>query len=340
MNSKLDSGVRITMNILVTGGAGYIGSHVVKELMNTSNNVMVYDNLQKGHRSAVKGVPFVEGDLNDKDLLDRTMKEYSINAVIHLAADSLVGESMENPSRYFRNNVCNGLNLLDCMVKNNVKYIVFSSTAAVYGEPKNIPITENDETLPTNVYGETKLMFERILKRYDDAYGIKYISLRYFNAAGAHISGEIGEDHTPETHLIPIIMQVALGQREKMYIYGDDYETKDGTCIRDYIHVSDLADAHVLALEALEEGHNSDIYNLGNGKGFSVKEVIEMVEKVVGENIPKEVTTRRPGDPAILIASSEKIIKKLGWKPRYNSLEKIIETAWKWHRNNPNGYGD
>ncbi|QIB27574.1 UDP-glucose 4-epimerase GalE [Caloranaerobacter azorensis] len=328
------------MNILVTGGAGYIGSHVVRELIGTKNNVVVFDNLQKGHRDAIKGVTFVEGDLNNKELLDKTMKKYDIDSVIHLAADSLVGESMENPSKYYTNNVCSGLNLLNSMVENNVKYIVFSSTAAVYGEPKSIPITEDNETKPTNVYGETKLMFESILKRYDEAYGIKYMSLRYFNAAGAHISGEIGEDHNPETHLIPIIMQVALGQREKIFIFGDDYDTKDGTCIRDYIHVTDLANAHILALEALESENKSNIYNLGNGEGFSVREVIDMVEKVTGKSINREVSGRRPGDPAVLIASSEKIIKELGWKPRFDSLEKIIETAWKWHSNNPKGYDE
>lgn len=326
------------MNILITGGAGYIGSHIVKELMSTDNKIIVYDNLIKGHRDAVKEVTLIEGDLCDKDLINKTMKEYEINAVIHLAADSLVGESMENPAKYFRNNIANGLNLLDAMVSNNVKYIVFSSTAAVYGEPKSIPITEENETTPTNVYGETKLMFENILKRYDEAYNLKFVSLRYFNAAGAHISGEIGEDHTPETHLIPIVMQTALNQRDKIYIYGDDYDTKDGTCIRDYIHVTDLADAHILALKSLENGSDSVIYNLGNGKGFSVKEVIEMVSKVTGKEILSEISDRRPGDPAILIASSEKISKELDWEPKYNSLEKIIKTAWKWHSINTDGY--
>ncbi|MTI65576.1 MAG: UDP-glucose 4-epimerase GalE [Firmicutes bacterium] len=328
------------MNILITGGAGYIGSHVVKELKGTENKIVVFDNLQKGHEDSIKGVSFIEGDLSDKELLDDTMKDFNIDAVIHLAADSLVGESMENPKKYYKNNVSNGITLLNIMVENNVKYIVFSSTAAVYGKPDSTPITEENETKPTNVYGETKLIFENMLKRYENAYGIKYISLRYFNASGADESGKIGEDHNPESHLIPIVMQVLLGQRDKIYIFGDDYETRDGTCIRDYIHVTDLANAHILALKSLENVNKSNIFNLGNGKGFSVKEVIDMIEKVTGKEIKKEISDRREGDPDVLIASSDKIKKELGWKPKFNDLESIIKTAWKWHKNNPDGYED
>lgn len=328
------------LNILITGGAGYIGSHVVKELKGTENKIVVFDNLQKGHEDSIKGVSFIEGDLSDKELLDDTMKDFNIDAVIHLAADSLVGESMENPKKYYKNNVSNGITLLNIMVENNVKYIVFSSTAAVYGKPDSTPITEENETKPTNVYGETKLIFENMLKRYENAYGIKYISLRYFNASGADESGKIGEDHNPESHLIPIVMQVLLGQRDKIYIFGDDYETRDGTCIRDYIHVTDLANAHILALKSLENVNKSNIFNLGNGKGFSVKEVIDMIEKVTGKEIKKEISDRREGDPDVLIASSDKIKKELGWKPKFNDLESIIKTAWKWHKNNPDGYED
>jgi len=326
------------LNVLITGGAGYIGSHIVKELLGTNYNIVVYDNLQKGHREAVKGGVFVKGDLRDKDLLTKVIREHEINSVIHLAADSLVGESINNPAKYFTNNVSNGINLLNCMVENGIKYIVFSSTAAVYGVSDEIPITEECKPRPTNVYGETKLIFENILKRYEEAYGLKYISLRYFNAAGADAAGEIGEDHRPETHLIPILLQTVLGKREKVYIFGDNYETEDGTCIRDYVHVTDLADAHTLALQALESGQESSIYNLGNGKGFSVKKVIETVERVTGKTVNSKVAERRWGDPPVLVANAEKARKALGWQPRYFDIEDIIATAWKWHYNNQNGY--
>ncbi len=319
-------------NILVTGGAGYIGSHIGKKLAEAGYNVIVLDNLSKGHREAVLKGKLIVGDLADMDLLDRIMKEEEIEGVIHLAADSLVGESMEKPGKYYRNNVANGLNLLEAMVNNGVKYIVFSSTAAVYGEPEEIPITEEHPANPENTYGESKLFFEKMLKRYDEIYNLRYVSLRYFNAAGADLSGQIGEAHDPETHLIPIVLQKVLGIREKFYIFGDDYPTKDGTCIRDYIHVEDLADAHILAVEALVKGMESRVYNLGNGEGYSVKEVIEVAEEVVGKEIDAEIAERRPGDPAVLVASSDKIKRELGWKPLYPDLRTIIESAWRWHK--------
>jgi len=320
------------MNILVTGGAGYIGSHVLKALLKEGHRVITLDNLQKGYREAVTGGKFIEGDLADEKLLNKIMKEDEIEGVIHLAADSLVGESMEKPGKYYMNNFANGINLLEAMINNDVKNIVFSSTAAVYGEPDEIPIKENNKTEPTSTYGESKLFFEKALKRYDDTYGLKYASLRYFNAAGADPEGEIGEAHDPETHLIPIVLQTALGIRDKIYIFGDDYPTNDGSCIRDYIHVNDLAAAHVLALEALAEGKESSIYNLGNGEGYSVKEVIDTVKEVTGRDFEVEISERRAGDPAVLIASSDKIQKELDWQPKYTELEKIISTAWQWHK--------
>ncbi|TDT52022.1 UDP-glucose 4-epimerase GalE [Fonticella tunisiensis] len=326
------------MAVLVCGGAGYIGSHMVAELLEKGEEVVVLDNFQKGHEAAVLGGKLYKGDLRDKELLDKIFTENDIESVIDFAADSLVGESMTNPLKYFENNVGSVISLLQAMSKHDVKYIVFSSTAATYGEVENIPILEDDRTLPTNPYGESKLMVEKVLKWCEVAYGIKYTALRYFNVAGAHISGKIGEDHKPETHLIPIILQVALGQRDKIMIFGDDYPTEDGTCIRDYIHVTDLANAHLLALDRLRNGGESKIYNLGNGMGFSVKEVIEAARRVTGREIKAEVAPRRAGDPAVLIASSEKAIKELGWKPKYNDLEVIIETAWNWHKNHPNGY--
>ena len=268
------------------------------------------------------------------------MPENEIEAVIDFAADSLVGESVVEPSKYYNNNMYGSMCLLEKMKEHEVKNIVFSSTAATYGEPERIPIVETDKTIPTNPYGETKLSVEKMLKWFDNAYGIKYTALRYFNAAGAHIDGHIGEDHSPESHLIPIILEVALGKRDKIYIFGDDYPTEDGTCVRDYIHVTDLADAHILALERLQKGGDSTVFNLGNGKGFSVKEVIEVARKITNRNINVEKAGRRAGDPAVLIASSDKAVKELKWNPQYNSLEKIIETAWNWHVNNPNGFSD
>lgn len=327
------------MAILVCGGAGYIGSHMVAYLLEKGKDVVVLDNLQKGHKEAVLCRKFYKGDLRDRAVLDKVFTENNIEAVIDFAADSLVGESVSEPIKYFENNVGGTLSLLGAMKDYGVKNIVFSSTAATYGEPENIPILENDKTFPTNPYGESKLAVEKILKWCDNAYGIKYTALRYFNAAGAHVSGKIGEHHNPETHLIPIILQVALGQRDKIMIFGDDYKTEDGTCIRDYIHVHDLASAHLLALERLMNGGESAVYNLGNGKGFSVKEVVEVARKVTGKEIKAEVAPRRAGDPAVLVASSEKAKKELGWKPEFDSLETIIETAWNWHKNNSNGYG-
>ncbi|MBM7871786.1 UDP-glucose 4-epimerase [Clostridium pascui] len=327
------------MAILVCGGAGYIGSHMVTYLLEKGKDVVVLDNLQKGHKEAVLCEKFYKGDLRDRSVLDKVFTENNIEAVIDFAADSLVGESVSEPIKYFENNVGGTLSLLGAMKDYEVKNIVFSSTAATYGEPENIPILENDKTFPTNPYGESKLAVEKILKWCDNAYGIKYTALRYFNAAGAHVSGKIGEHHNPETHLIPIILQVALGQRDKIMIFGDDYITEDGTCIRDYIHVYDLASAHLLALERLMNGGESAVYNLGNGKGFSVKEVVEVARRVTGKEIKAEVAPRRAGDPAVLVASSEKAKKELGWKPEFDSLETIMETAWNWHKNNSNGYG-
>lgn len=326
------------MAILVCGGAGYIGSHMVAELLENNKEVVILDNFSTGHHSAILGGKVYEGDLRDRNVLDKVFSENNIEAVIDFAAFSLVGESMTNPLKYFNNNVYGTISLLEAMKDHNVKYIVFSSTAATYGEPETIPIIEKDKTLPTNAYGESKLLVEKILNWCDRAYGIKYTALRYFNAAGAHINGSIGEDHSPETHLIPLILNTALGKRDKIMMFGDDYETKDGTCIRDYIHVTDLAKAHLLALDRLMRGEPSTIYNLGNGKGFSVKEVIEVSRNVTNREIKSEVAERRAGDPAVLIASSEKAMKELGWNPKFNSLETIIETAWNWHLNHPNGY--
>ena len=327
------------MASLVCGGAGYIGSHAVSELLDRKEEVVVVDNLQKGHLPAVlEGATFYNGDLKDEEFLRNVFKENNIEAVIHFAADSLVGESVEKPLQYYENNVYGTMCLLKVMTEYNVKKIVFSSTAATYGEAENIPIVEHDPTVPTNPYGETKLAVEKMLKWSEQAYGLKYVVLRYFNVAGAHMEGKLGEDHDPETHLIPIILQVALGNREKIMIFGDDYQTEDGTCIRDYIHVTDLADAHILAIEKLRKDNTSATYNLGNGNGFSVKQVIETARTVTGHPIPAEVAPRRAGDPAVLIASSEKAINELGWKPKYADLHTIIESAWNWFQNHPKGY--
>ena len=326
------------MAILVCGGAGYIGSHMVAELLAQNKEVIILDNFEKGHEDAILGGKIYKGDLRDKNILDKIFTENHVEAVIDFAAYSLVGESMVEPLKYFNNNVSGTINLLEAMKKYGVKYIVFSSTAATYGEPENTPILENDKTIPTNAYGESKLLVEKILKWCDTCYGIKFTVLRYFNAAGAHINGKIGEDHSPETHLIPLILQVALNKRDEIMIFGDDYKTKDGTCVRDYIHVSDLASAHLLALNRLIDGGESRIYNLGNGTGFTVKEVIEVARKVTNHPIPTKIAPRRAGDPAILIASSDKAISELNWKPKFNSLETIIETAWKWHSSHIDGY--
>ncbi|MUT68452.1 UDP-glucose 4-epimerase GalE [Paenibacillus sp. NEAU-GSW1] len=328
------------MAVLVTGGAGYIGSHAVAALAERGEEIVVVDNLQQGHRDAVTGGKLYVGDLRDADFLETVFAENKIDSVIHFAANSLVGESMKIPGKYYHNNVYGTLCLLEKMVEHNVLRIVFSSTAATYGEPENVPIDEYDRTLPTNAYGETKLAMEKMMKWFDVAHSLKFVSLRYFNAAGAHIGGKIGEDHSPETHLVPIVLQAALGQRPHISVFGDDYDTADGTCIRDYIHVSDLADAHVLAVDRLREGADSAIYNLGNGQGFSVKEVIEIARSVTGRDIKAVIEPRRAGDPAVLVASSERARNELGWQPKFGKLEDIIGSAWKWHVANPNGYND
>lgn len=325
--------------ILVCGGAGYIGSHAVRQLIDKGEEVIIVDNLETGHEDAIHPkAKFYKVDIRDEKSLNKVFEENKIDEVIHFAANSLVGESMTNPLKYFNNNVHGTEVLLKVMVAHDVNKIVFSSTAATYGEPKNIPILESDETNPTNAYGETKLCMEKMMKWADKAHGVKYISLRYFNVAGAHVSGEIGEDHNPETHLIPLILQVPLGKREFISIFGDDYETYDGTCIRDYIHVTDLADAHILAVHKLREGSESNIYNLGSGNGFTVKEMIEAARKVTEHEIPAKVCERRAGDPAKLVASSEKARRELGWNPKYENVEDMISSAWNWHKNHPNGF--
>jgi UDP-glucose 4-epimerase len=330
----------VKMAVLVTGGAGYIGSHTVAELLERNEEVIVVDNLEKGHKDAVLGGKLIVGDLRDKEFIKNVFFQNDIEAVIHFAAYIEVGESVSNPLKYYNNNVAVTLNLLEAMKEAKVDKVVFSSTAATYGEPENIPILETDRTMPTNPYGETKLSVEKALKWSDVAYGIKHVILRYFNACGAHASGKIGEDHSPESHLIPLIIQAAMGKRDSIKIFGNDYNTPDGTCVRDYIHVSDLAQAHYLALQKLRKGENSEIYNLGNGKGFSVKEVVDVVRKVTGKNIKAEDAPRRPGDPAILVASSDKIKRELNWQPKMNDLETIVATAWEWHSKHPDGYND
>ena len=329
------------MAILVCGGAGYLGSHTVYQLIKNNESVVVVDNLQTGHNGAIhKDAKFYLGDIRDKDFLDNVFKENDIEAVIHFAANSLVGVSMKEPLEYFDNNVYGTQVLLQSMVKNNINKIVFSSTAAVYGEPKNIPILESDETNPTNTYGETKLAMEKMMKWTDSAHGVKYVSLRYFNVAGAIEDGYIGEDHTPETHLIPLILQVPLKKREAITVFGEDYDTHDGTCIRDYIHVIDLANAHIDALNYLRKGNDSNIFNLGNGKGFTVKEMIEAAKEVTNEDINVIIGERRLGDPAKLVASSEKAQSILGWIPKYTEVKDIIKDAWSWHKAHPNGFED
>ena len=329
------------MAILVCGGAGYIGSHAVHALVEKGEQVVIVDNLQTGHRGALNpAAKFYEGDIRDAAVLDKIFTENKIEAVIHFAANSLVGESMEKPLLYFNNNVYGMQVLLEAMVRHGVDKIVFSSTAATYGEPKRVPIHEDDETCPTNTYGETKLTMEKMMKWVSRANGVRYVSLRYFNAAGALPDGSIGEDHKTETHLIPLILQVPTGRRDHITVFGDDYPTPDGTCLRDYIHVVDLADAHVLALEYLRKGGASDIFNLGNGQGFSVKEMIAAAEKATGRSIKVEIGARRAGDPAQLIASSEKARVVLGWKPQFTDVEQVIGTAWKWHESHPHGYED
>jgi len=326
--------------ILVAGGAGYIGSHMVALLAEKGYDVVVVDNLCTGHRAAVKGgAELCVGDVRDRAFLDKVFSEHKIDGVINFAAFSLVGESVKDPLKYYGNNVAGSQSMLETMVKHHVDKIVFSSTAATYGEPEKQPIEETDRTEPTNPYGASKLAIEGMLKWCQKAYGINYAALRYFNAAGANTDVEIGEDHSPESHLIPIVLLAALGKRERVGIFGDDYPTPDGTCVRDYIHVRDLAEAHLLALEYLDKGGESGAFNLGNGTGYSVKEIVETARKVTGCAIPAIVEPRRAGDPSVLIASNQKASETLGWKP-VRDLETIISDAWIWHKGHPDGYGD
>ncbi len=327
----------MSKTILVVGGAGYIGSHMIKALFRSGYDVIILDNFSTGHRHLVKEGTLIEGDLGDAELVDQVLKSHPIDAVMHFAAFSLVGESVEFPLKYYRNNVAKTITLLESMKRHNVKSFIFSSTAAVYGEPESSTITESHPRRPTNPYGNSKLAVERMLKDCDGAFGLKYVSLRYFNAAGADKSGTIGECHDPESHLIPLILKTAAGLRDHVSIFGTDYPTPDGTCLRDYVHVSDLAQAHILALEAILSGEKSAVYNLGNSKGYSVRQVIETAEKVSGCAIPVVESERRAGDPAVLVAASDFIRKELGWKPIYEDLESIIETAWNWHKKEKNG---
>jgi UDP-glucose 4-epimerase len=325
------------MRILVVGGAGYIGSVMVEELVKGGDEVIIYDNLSRGHREALTpGATFVEGDLGDRSRVEEALRRHQVEAIMHFAAFALVGESMAHPEMYFENNVANTINLLSAALTVGVKKFVFSSSAATYGEPEHVPIAEADRQVPTNPYGQTKLMVEQILDWYATLSGLRYAALRYFNAAGA--SDLHGEDHDPETHLIPIVLQAALGIRDHVEIFGVDYPTPDGTCLRDYVHVIDLAQAHILALKALERQERL-AFNLGNGNGFSVREVIETARRVTGREIKAVESPRRPGDPAALVASSERIKSELGWAPRHAALEDIVETAWRWHRKHPRGYG-
>lgn len=320
--------------ILVCGGAGYIGSHMVYRLIEDGEEVCVVDNLSTGFEKAVhKEAKFYKGDIRDDELMDQIFSENSIESVVHFAASSQVGESVQKPLMYYDNNVNASLQLVKSMVRNNVYNIVFSSTAAIFGNVEKMPITEDTPKNPTSPYGETKLAIEKMLDWTSRVTDLNYVALRYFNVAGAHHTSEIGEAHNPETHLIPIVLQVGLGQRDKIFIFGDDYNTKDGTCVRDYIHVEDLADAHVLSLKYLKEKKKSNVFNLGNGEGFSVKEIIESSRKVTDKEIPAEMADRRPGDPDNLIASSERIKAVLGWEPKYTNVEDIIDSAWQWHLN-------
>jgi len=327
------------MNILVTGGAGYVGSHVARALAASGHKVWSYDNLIYGHRSAAIAGPLIEGDLHDQTHLVEVMGEHQIEAVLHFAAFAQVGESVERPDLYYRNNVVGSFSLLEAMRMAGVSKIVFSSTTATYGEPEHIPITEQEPQKPINPYGFSKLVVENMLSDYVSAYDWGAAALRYFNAAGASADGKIGEDHTPETHLIPIVLQVALGQREHISIFGDDYPTPDGTCIRDYIHVEDLASAHIRALEQLGPGVSLQL-NLGTGQGTSVRQIIDSCREITGHAIPEKITPRRPGDPARLVADSSLAQKTLDWQPQYPNIHETIQTAWNWHRSHPNGYGD
>lgn len=327
------------MAILVLGGAGYIGSHTVYELIESGRDTVVADNLCTGFRAAVHPkARFYEADIRNKNDMDALFEKEKIDGVIHFAALSQVGASMETPLDYYENNLWGTTVLLRSMVAHGVDKIVFSSTAATYGEPERIPICESDQTEPTNCYGETKLSMEKLMKWVSHAHGLHYVALRYFNACGAHPSASIGEAHDPETHLIPLILQVPLEKRDAISVFGDDYPTKDGTCVRDYIHVTDLARAHILALDYMMRGGQNDVFNLGNGVGFTVKEVIDTARRVTGHPIPAQIAPRRAGDPAQLVASSEKAKRILGWDPQFDSLDTIIESAWNWHRSHPNGF--
>jgi len=319
-------------NVLVTGGAGYIGSHACKALAKADYIPIAYDNLIYGHESAVQWGPFEQGDILDQNRLDEVIRQYQPAAIMHFAAFAYVGESVDHPGKYYRNNVTGSLTLLEAMHDNGIKHFIFSSTCATYGEPEQIPMTEVHKQAPINPYGQSKLMIEQMLRDFDTAHGIKSVSLRYYNAAGADPDGDTGEDHDPETHLIPLVLDAAAGKRPSITIFGDDYDTPDGTCIRDYIHVTDLADAHVKALKYLEQGGQSTAYNLGNGKGFSVKEVIDTAKNITGKDIPVEIGPRRPGDPPSLVGDATRIREELNWQPEYDDIETILETAWTWHR--------
>lgn len=329
------------MAILVAGGAGYIGSHMVKDLVEHGQEVVVADNLSTGHRDAINpNAKFYEGDIRDRNFLDKIFDNEDIEAVVHFAAFSIVPESMSKPLKYFDNNTGGMITLLEAMRDHNIKYIVFSSTAATYGVPEHMPIKETDPQNPINPYGLSKLMMEKMMHWADKAYGIKFVALRYFNVAGAAPDGTIGEDHGPETHLVPIILQVAQGKRKELSIFGDDYNTPDGTNVRDYVHVMDLADAHILAIKYLEAGNESNAFNLGSSTGFSNKQILEAAREVTGEPIPAKIAPRRPGDPDSLVAASDKARNVLGWDPKYDDVHDIIATAWKWHSTHPKGYDD
>ncbi|WP_172189003.1 UDP-glucose 4-epimerase GalE [Lentilactobacillus kribbianus] len=329
------------MSVLVLGGAGYIGSHTVDRLVEAGEDVAVVDNLITGHRQSVNSkARFYEGDVRDKEFMNQVFDQENVEGVIHFAAFSIVPESMQEPLKYFDNNTGGVITLLEVMKDHDVKKIVFSSTAATYGEPKSVPISENADQEPTNPYGASKLMMEQIMHWCDVAYGIKFVALRYFNVAGAKADGSIGEDHHPETHLVPIILEVAAGKRDKLIIYGNDYDTADGTCIRDYVHVMDLADAHILALNYLREGNNSQAFNLGSSTGFSNLEMLQAARKATGQPIPAEMGPRRAGDPSTLVAASQAAREILNWQPQYDDVESIIATAWQWTQTHPNGYED
>jgi len=327
------------MNILITGGAGYIGSHTVKEFVNNGYKAVVLDNLSDGHIKAVnKKAKFIKGDLSSQKLLEKILKKEKIEAVMHFAGSIQVNESVKNPIKYYKNNFYNTIHLLEAMRITGVKYVIFSSSAGIYGQPEKMPIAECDPKDPINTYGRSKLMIEYALKSYDEAFGIKFIALRFFNAAGASQSGEIGEDHYPETHIIPLIIQTALGERDEFKIFGNDYKTPDGTCIRDYIHVEDIANAHLQGLRYIRQKNTSNIFNIGIGKGFSNKQLVDAVKKISGVDFKVSYGPRRAGDPDSLVADSRKARTELKWKPKYDTIESIIESAWNWHKNHPNGF--